>query len=59
MLRKSLSKEATVELREEKEAFMQSYEGRVFQTKRTVSTKTLKGTNVPCPRRKIEGILKV
>lgn len=38
---------------------MQSYEGRVFQTKRTVSTKTLKGTNVPCPRRKIEGILKV
>lgn len=38
---------------------MQSYEERVFQTKRTVSTKTLKGMNLPCRRRKTEGILKV
>lgn len=37
VLRKCLSKEATIKLREEKkEAFMQSYEATVFQTEGTV-----------------------
>lgn len=38
---------------------MQSDEGRVFRTKRRVNTKSLKGMNLLCPRRKTEGILKV